>query len=745
MGQIVLENQTYQSNVAVGDWNDPYSWQVWQDGAWEAATFPPNRTNDVFIHQGQEIRITKNEEVKNLYLFSAASPGRKLNLQVYDLSVYGSLHCFRMEDSNFLLYNLANAVTDWIYPIEGSIVFKGTSRIVVDRDSWSGQTFNSNYTVRFNPEPNDTLTVNAAFKASQFIIESGTVFQTVNQNGTPASSSFTFNTHPSFGDGAYGSLIIRSGAKLISETSEEFDQIVRRSDTRPAAEFILEEGAVLELLGDRPVIDAASVILDGEVRYISNQPTQQFLTHTFPTSQPIFSYHDLYLDGYAIRTLPPILEVSGDLTVPGETLKDYPTTLYLFGSEDQVVDAAHLPVSHLEINKSSGVLTFIQPLALIGNFTMRDGMVDFNNQTLEINGSTEAFYNYIGGLWANLAEVTIVNLPPDFKTSNATFPFFDSFEGENRTLRLIGSLPDQVGSLSIQHIQLPGVEHNANLTDSDGKTIYYHLNSHFLVNTSNTSTELIDIQILANDMVLDDIEDLRISGYGEIAPGFHEKATIQEGELWANRSVSLHELNGRTLTLASSGELSVLPLGWLSYAANFLDNRVQVSWKVKAEVGTIFIIYRSLGPDLQFSPIGIIESSIPSNEYHSYDFIDNFWNDQHSGSVYYQIRAEIDGILVDESPVFRLESPKFPFEGIRVFPNPYFGGKLTLQISPVTGSDNVMVQAIDGRGTICLQINTDSSQGVSRIEEKLIELPRGLYIIRWIRREGIRQVKWLRE
>lgn len=745
VAQIVLEDQTYQSNVTIGDWNNPNSWQVWQGGVWEAATVPPNRNNDVFINQGHEIRLTGNEEVNNLYLFSAADPGRKINLQTFDLDVYGALRCFIIQDSDFVLHNLANAVTNWIYPVTGSIVFKGLSRTVVDRNSWSGQTFNSSYTVRFNPDPGETLIVNSAFKASQFILESGTVFQTLNQNGIPASSTFSFNTHSSFGDGAYGSLIIRSGAKLISETSGEFDQIIRRSGSRPAAEFILEEGGILELWGDRPVIDAASVILNGEVRYFSDRPTQQFLSHTFATSQPIISYHDLHISGSAVRTMPPILEVSGDLTASDGTLQDNTTTLSLLGSEDQVVDATHLPVSHLEINKSGGVLTFTQPLQLLGDFTMRDGTVDFNNQTLQINSTPTANYTYLNGTWANLSEVTLINLPTDLTTSNATFPFYDSFAGENRTLRLLGSLPNHNGSLTIQHIELPGVEYNANLTDSDGATIYYHLNSHFLIGTSNTSSESIDIQILANDMILDDIEDLRISGYREITPGSHEEATMQEGDLWANRSASLSELNGKTLTLASSGEFSVLPLGWISYDAKFIDNRVRVSWKVKAETGTTFIIYRSLGTSMLFSPVGTVESVSPSTAYQSYNFTDDYRYDMSSEWVYYQIRAEIDGIPVDESPVFRLKSPKLSIEGIQIFPNPYRGGILNLHFGEFLLESGLFIQVFTSQGQWVMEDFFSQKGQSDRFLELLKQMNPGLYLLHFQKEGKHTVIKWIKE
>lgn len=748
LGQLVIADQSYQSNIiegSVGNWDDAASWQVWQAGAWEAATVPPNRSNDVFIHQNQEIRITGNQEVRNLYLFSAANPGRKLNLQTFDLDIYGSLNAFEILEGDFFLHSSAHPSMNWIYPITGSLVFKGLSRTVVDRNSWSGQTFNSNYIVRFNPDPGEILTVNAAFKASQFIIESGTVFQTVNENGAAASSTFSFNSHSDLGDGAYGSLIIRSSARLISAATREFGQLIRRTGTRPAAEFILEEGAILELWGDEPLIDAASVILDGEVHFQSNSLSQQFLSHTFSTSQPIIAYHDLYITGSAIRPLPSVLEVSGDFIASDGTLQNNATSLSFLGSDDQIVDVTILPVSNLEVNKTEGILTFIQALQIPEDFVMKNGMVNFNHQALQINSSATANYTYINGSWANLSEITLVHLPIDWTPDNATFPFFDSFAGENRTLRLLGTLPVHAGTLSIQHIELQGVNFSADLTDSDGETIYYHQNSHFRINTSNMSTEPMEIQILANDMILDDIADLRISGYGQIAPGVHLSAIWQDGNLWGKRGASLSEINSQTLTLASSGILSVLPLGWISYDAKFIDDRVRVSWKVKAESGTTFIIYRSLGTSMLFSSIGSVESASPSTAYQSYNFTDDYRYDMSSEWVYYQIRAEIDGIPVDESPVFRLKSPKLSIEGIQIFPNPYQGGILNLHFGEFLLESGLFIQVFTSQGQWVMEEFFSQKGQSDRFLELLKKMKPGVYILHFQKEGEHTVIKWIKE
>jgi hypothetical protein len=747
ISQILLTEDTYQSNIipgTVGDWEDAGSWQKWQGGTWVAALVPPGRDNDVFIHQNQEIRLTGNEEVRNLYLFSDTGPGRKLNLQTFDLDVFGGLRCFRMEGQDFVLHDRTSALTDWIFPETGSIVFRGASRTIVDRDSWSGQTSNSRYTVRFDPDPGAILAVNAAFKASAFIIESGTVFQTLNVNGMPASSTFSFNTNDDFGTGSYGTFIIRSGATMISEATSEFGAIIRRSETRSAASFVLEQGATLELLGVEPVIESAYVILDGQVRYHSNQPTQHFLSQRFISSQAINWYHDLSISGSAARHLPSILEISGDFFVATGTLQDTGSSLYLIGSEDQLLDIALLELQALEVNKSGGILSINQPLQLVANFVMRAGIVDFNHHSFTINGPVASTYSFVDGSWINLSELTLLRLPEDWTSSNATFPFFDSYAGEKRYLRLQGSLPDQSGTLSIRQIELPGVQFEANLLDSDNSPIYYHLNAYFELLSTSTSTEPLYIEILANDMVLDDIEDLRISGSGEIAPGLHAPAFLENNNLWAVRRTSLADLNNRTLTLASSGVLSILPIGMKYYNAKGHADGVEVSWKAKGAPYTHFILTRSLDPHMHFSAIGYLSAKGDKTTYTTYQLSDQLPLGVKSEWIYYQVLVKVDGVLVDQSPVLRARNPKFYQDAFEIHPNPYSSGELNLRLPASTWSETTSLKVIDAQGSVLLHLQDLSIGMLQPVTVKLQELPSGVYFLRLLTSEASKQLKWLK-
>src|SRR5690606_2491298 len=126
--------------------------------------------------------------------------------------------------------------------------------------------------------PGDTLTVNAAFKANSFTIQSGTVIQTVNNEGTSATSTFSYNIQDEFGSGPYRTFVIEPGATLISYGTEDFGEILRRTDTRAAESFHLKEGGRLILLGEEPIIEAASIQLEGDVHYNGEAGNQQFIS-----------------------------------------------------------------------------------------------------------------------------------------------------------------------------------------------------------------------------------------------------------------------------------------------------------------------------------------------------------------------------------------------------------------------------------------------------------------------------------
>src|SRR5690554_6130856 len=114
---ILINMGSYRTALApgqVGDWDNPASWQVWNGEEWNAAILPPDQNHDVFVLQNNEIRLTQHEEARTLYLFSGADPGRKLNLQDFELHVYGALRGFSLDENEiYVIDGSVSPLSDW--------------------------------------------------------------------------------------------------------------------------------------------------------------------------------------------------------------------------------------------------------------------------------------------------------------------------------------------------------------------------------------------------------------------------------------------------------------------------------------------------------------------------------------------------------------------------------------------------------------------------------------------------------
>lgn len=740
--QIALTINSYRTQLpqdGVGDWGNAGIWERYDGVTWVAATTPPNRNHDVFIRRRNEVRLTQNQEVGNLYLFGAVDAGKKLNLQAFDLDIYGALHSFDLDlGGEYVLYGSAWLGDDWIYPETGRIVFKGTSRTVVDRDSWSGQNLASRFSVVFNPDPGEVLIVNAVFKASSFLIQSGTVRQTVNTNGTPATSTFSFTTTELFGTDDFGELRIASGATLISEATKEFDQLIRRSETKPASTFNLEEGANLILLGQEPVIDAVNVVLDGNVFYGSDETSQEFLQASMATAQQDFVYQNLYLQGVASKNLPDQLSVQGDfILISGGVADGSTTNLQLTGSNDQELDVSGLVLSGLLIDKEGGVVTINDDLTVSDTYSQVGGDVDFQQHRLTLDFGLSGTYSYSGGNWYNLRELLYENLPLTLDAGNALFPFFDQSLDAPRHLLLEGNLSLTGQSLVLAYDEAPGVTYDPGFLD-EGVAVVYHLNSFFEITTTGSDSGELIAWIGAEDLAVQDINHLRIVGDGLPAIGLHVPAEESEGWLWAKREFAFQDAQSSLLTIGSTSSLSVLPLEWIGLQANWIGDRVMVSWEENAGDPVDYTITRSDRDASEFLPIASIQigedNQLVLYEDSSFPLDQPFW--------FYQIVGkEMDGML-NYSPVIRVTNPLFRYQGPRIHPNPYISGPLNLVLGGMSseGITVCKVWNMEGVNFLTLYFKEDFHAGI--LENKLTSLPAGNYLIQLVGVREVHTVKW---
>ncbi|SNS34407.1 Por secretion system C-terminal sorting domain-containing protein [Belliella buryatensis] len=693
--QIALEIGDYRT-ISSGDFDNPAIWERWDGLAWLPAATKPEIGNNVFFQQGNEIRIRANESVNNLYLFSAASPGRLLNLQTFELRVNGALRAFRLELGQFTINNVSNATTDWIYPQTGSIVFIGNSRNVVDRSSWSANTLNSRFQVRFRANPGQSLTVNSGFKANAFIIESGTVVQTLNTDGIPACSTFSYNVQAMFnGTGPYGDFIIEPGATFISQCpGPPQEQIIRRTNTIPAALFHLKPGANLVLLGNNPQMDVAEFRFEGNTYYRSNAGTQRLISTTFASSGNPKTYHNLFFENTAVKLLPDSVFLTGDIgRLTGPAPSDGPTLLRFQGMGEQQIVNWELDLSQIHVNKPSGRIVTFNDLRSLGNWIMESGQIDFNGYDLYVNTDGAGVFRYLGGTWRNIHRLFYNNFPSILTNENAHFPFEDIYQGGVRRLRLSGTSPG--GDFQVRYIEIPGSNWEPDFDDTDGTPILYQLNSYFEIEGLSAGSDPIEMELAAENLIVDAVDDLRIVSNGIPAPGLHLPG-VDADTLWARRNLTYDELNNQTFTIGSYRYLSILPINFINHKAIWKSGEVNISWKIAAsEEQGVFEIEKAIDQVEHFKSVAKLPSEKDILVHH---FLYSW--EKPKGRIFFRIKfTNLEGKSV-YSRVFRLEGLNEFSPKASIYPNPVKTEQLHLTLPNYFDPASSTIQIYDSNGIL---------------------------------------------
>jgi hypothetical protein len=543
-----------------GDFNQTSTWEVWDGSNWKDANQHPGATADIYVDRAHTLRLTAPEAVKNLFLFSGAGAGQKLNLNGFNLDVYGVLAGFTGNVPG--LPRGAWNSQNWIGNSPSStLTFKGQSRVIVEKASWSAQTTQSRFGVIFDPGPGQELTLLAPFKALSFRVRSGILNQ---KNDASISSlpcfTLSFNTESAqYGSGPFGTVTVEAGATYRSECNAH---LINRnaSGSNPALLFDLQRDATFLLLGQAPRIEAATCILEGTLIFNPRQEPGTFLTSSFPLSSKPIQLRHLTLKGEQDLMLPTQLILRGNMVQEGQgQFKLASTHLQLSGAENQELRSSALLLESLTVAKSSGTVTLGSDLSLSKNLTMVQGSIDFQGFSLTLNTSSTGTYHYQGGNWKRLGNLTYFGLPATLTTSSSTFPFEDLANGGHRWLQLLGTPPTRE-KLSIEFVEEPGANHDANFQDVDGTTILYQLNSHFKISVDPVlGQEDLELRITADSLLIDQVEDLKLVNKGQAAPGIPLQG-VEENFPWARRRVKWADLSGIKWTIGSFREATALPI-----------------------------------------------------------------------------------------------------------------------------------------------------------------------------------------
>lgn len=720
--------------VSAGNFNNLTIWEIFDGSTWAAASFLPNQNHDIYIDQTHTLTLTQNEAVKSLFINAEAGAGQKLNLNGFNLDVYGSLQGFdgAAPGTPNRAWNSINWIGD--SPIS-TITFRGNSRVIIPLNTWSAQSDRSRYSVIFDPGPGQTLIIEEAFKALSFIIRSGTVLQRLDTSVTPGNCpTFSFNTETTvFGPGPFGELIIEPGAQLISECN---DEILFRSGSVSALQFVLQNGAELILEGETPEIEAANFQLNGTIIHRGGSSTKTFLTSTYSDAAIPNAIRNLELQGSEDLILPSDLFILGDLRESGTgEITATSSHLYFVGNGDQQIENFSLSTQDMSLNKPSGDLTIEADLNVTETLFLQNGSLDLNGNTLTVNSSGIGGINYSGGTWKNAASFIYSNLPAALTATNGTFPFEDVANGGERLVQLLGSTAG--GDLEINFTEFEGADFNAGFQDTDGTDILYRLFSFFQFSGFNPSPNLLELRISADQLIVDDVDDLRIVGTGYAAPG-NNIPGLDPVRLWARREVPINDFSGINFTIGSFRTLSILPIEFIDFEARWKESAPEISWKVRDEKAGQFEVYRSENPKETWDLLGVVQSDPEKQGRYN-------WQDvtaKKFKTYFYRIKhVEETTDLISWSNTVRLNPiNSIPENGI-IYPNPYTTGPLHLKLPAEIDPKTAEIKVFHKNGTSLIQESLDSPKLIPDLKR----LRPGLYFIQINSSEIQLNFRWIRK
>ncbi|MEN2280492.1 T9SS type A sorting domain-containing protein [Algoriphagus sp. SE2] len=706
--QEVGSYKTIQS----GDYSNLSIWNIFDGTSWFAPSTIPNSTNDIYIDQTHTLRLVGNESAKNIFINAETGAGEKLNLNGNQLEVYGSLNSFSgvVPGTPTGTWNSQN----WIgNSISSKIVFKGTSRTIISKGSWSGFTTNSRYSVEFDPGPGVILRIEEPFKSLGFILKSGTVIQVLDKSILPNTCpTFSFNNEAIYGSGSFGDFVIESGAKLISDCDSN---ILFRSTSQSASLIDLQDGGELVLEGTSPTIEASTFQLNGKVIFRNNSNPQNFITTSYSGSGTPNTFHDLEIEGTQDLLMPPYLNLTGNMEQTGTgTFLLTNTELEFSGMDEQSISGFSMQVGDLYLNKSLGAVSFAENLAVLNNLKMNSGVLDLQGNDISINTSFTGELEYSAGSWKNINQFTYFGVPVTFDAVNGTFPFADKYQGGIRKVQLLGTSAG--GNLQISFTEYKGVDYSASFSDSDGTLILYRLFSYFQFDGLNPSSNPLELRISADQLIVDQVDDLRIVSTGYAAPGNHVAGL--DPDLWARRDLTFDDLKGPNFTVGSFRTLTILPLFWVKTSATNESGLPKIEWEMATDLNNSYLeIFRFTQINSKKKIVKIEEPQLLRTN----EFIDSL--PLPLGEIYYQLKHVNSFGEENWSKAFRLIRSKD--KEAKLFPNPSKNSENVYLKLPLS-EFNSIIQIIGLGGNLFYEGNYVENN----ISNLIHPLPVGHYVIR---------------
>jgi hypothetical protein len=203
--------------------------------------------------------------------------------------------------------------------------------------------------------------------------------------------------------------------------------------------------------------------------------------------------------------------------------------------------------------------------------------------------------------------------------------------------------------------------------------------------------------------------------------------------------LTFSELEGINYTIGSFRTLSILPVTWLSFDGERKSKEIRLTWKVASNTAeSTYEIFRSENGFTDWKNIGSLtnhkNSEIPV--YHQFSDLDSY----PFQNYYYRIKQTDFLPGSSWSQVILIKALLSATRSIQISPNPYSGGSIRINIP--AGLDFVQSELtiLDFAGKLYFQ----GSFNQLILEQRLLRLPAGIYLIRIDNSESAAHIRWVK-
>jgi hypothetical protein len=253
-----------------------------------------------------------------------------------------------------------------------------------------------------------------------------------------------------------------------------------------------------------------------------------------------------------------------------------------------------------------------------------------------------------------------------------------------------------------------------------------------------TNSNPLELRISADNLIVDQVDDLRIVATGYAAPGTHLPG-MDPSLLWARRSLTFSQLQGINFTVGSFRTLSILPVTWLSFDGQRKSKEIQLTWKVASDLAeSTYEVFRSENGLTDWKNIGSFTNQKYSESAVSYQFSDLDFDPFQN--YYYRIKQSDLLPGSSWSQVILVKALLFEGSSIQVFPNPYSGGSIRINIPSALDLEESALAILDLSGKLYFK----GSFNRLTLEQQLLSLPSGVYFIRIGNSEFAAHIRWIK-